>query len=204
MNKLHHKPMKSEHRADIRCAYHLDPVLNPTHIAATVKKMVTVLRKRIKKGDDFDAIAVRGLSGTLIAPVLALKLKKTLLVVRKGEDCHSSQTVEGDYGARSYVIVDDFVSSGRTVRAITEELAAAIPAAVCVGFQGYSAADATDYTRGWRSVEDLRDDGCVILTGQEERAIDFIAMSQSYSLLCLAYLEAREKYPAYPICEDRL
>lgn len=91
---------------------------------------------------DFDAIAFRGLSGALISPTLALMLEKTLCAVRKPstqEVSHGFYQVEGDQGARRYIIVDDFISSGTTVCDILKEMAAYAPAAVCVGF--YSVRD---------------------------------------------------------------
>lgn len=93
---------------------------------------------------DFDAIAFRGLSGALVAPIVAREMKKTLLCVRReiGETGHSVHGVEGDLAARRYVILDDFVSSGTTVRKIIqavrkEFLDACRPVPVCIGICEY-------------------------------------------------------------------
>lgn len=85
--------------------------------------------------EDFDAIAFRGMSGALIAPTVALLMDKNLLMVRKPEDSnnHSGRDVEGDTAARRYVIIDDLVSSGNTVRTIQKEVAVFAPGAVCIG-----------------------------------------------------------------------
>lgn len=91
---------------------------------------------------DFDAIAFRGMSGALIAPPVALALGKTLIMVRKpDEDSHAirwsipkeNHLVEGDAGARTYIIVDDFISSGRTKEAIIEAVKNFAPHARCLG-----------------------------------------------------------------------
>lgn len=85
----------------------------------------------------FDAIAFRGLSGSLVAPIVAHMMDKTLLAVRKGEQCHSVHMVEGDHNARRYVILDDFISSGTTVREILKWVGREIPHARCIGALEY-------------------------------------------------------------------
>lgn len=89
---------------------------------------------------NFDAIAFRGLSGALIAPAIAMRLNKTLIAVRKPieisgnrDATHSPHLVEGDRAAKTYVIVDDLVSSGRTVLAIVRAIKEFAPHAVCAG-----------------------------------------------------------------------
>jgi hypothetical protein len=85
-----------------------------------INQLVTFLQD---KSHLFDAIAFRGMSGALIGPVLADRLDKKLIMVRKPTDgeSHSRMTVEGEKADR-YIIVDDFVSSGSTVRAIIQAL----------------------------------------------------------------------------------
>ncbi len=106
------------HRADYRNSSWLDNVLHRDKQRVTVRKALKALR-----GKKFDAIAFRGLSGTLIGPLLAFKLNRTMLAVRRrrGEG-HSGMKVEGDKGARTYIIVDDFIQSASTVRSIIEEV----------------------------------------------------------------------------------
>lgn len=74
----------------------------------------------------FEAVAVRGFSGATVGAILAHALGKALIIVRKhGEPTHATDSVEGaldwDPLAR-YLIIDDFVSSGATVRAIREAI----------------------------------------------------------------------------------
>jgi len=104
---------------------------------------------------EFDAIAFRGLSGALLAPIVALQMGKTLIAVRKGESTHSSRDVEGDYGARRYVIIDDIVSSGDTVRAIIADIKTENPEAYCIGVYQYLRTNAEvktvdDVLRPWQ------------------------------------------------------
>jgi hypothetical protein len=86
---------------------------------AQAVKILTPIR------DTFDGIAFRGMSGAVPAPILALKLRKSLLLVRKGKDkekCHSVYDVEGDKAVRSYIIVDDQISTGETVADIMKKV----------------------------------------------------------------------------------
>lgn len=71
---------------------------------------------------EFDSIAFSGMSGAMFAPLLAHVLKKELVMVRKGADLpdrgHSAFVVEGYAAVKRYVIVDDLVSTGATVKYI--------------------------------------------------------------------------------------
>ncbi len=108
----------SIHRPYVMSAYLYEP-LKMDGINPIVRRCV----KRIKaSGIEFDAIAFRGMSGAVIAPVLAAKLKKGLIAVRKSdENTHSYVKVEGLRDAR-YLIVDDFVDSGHTIKTIIKEI----------------------------------------------------------------------------------
>lgn len=69
---------------------------------------------------DFDTIAISGMSGALVGPVVASRMRKGLLLVRKEvttEKSHSHLQVEGTLSPR-YVILDDFCSTGRTLERI--------------------------------------------------------------------------------------
>ena len=92
------------------------------------------MAQAILKKYDFDAIAFRGLSGALIAIPMAHALDKTMIAVRKkGENNHSGAGVEGDWVARRYVIMDDMISTGNTVRTIMRAIKNFSPNAECLG-----------------------------------------------------------------------
>lgn len=111
----------------IRSCYHIAPGLTPTKVRETVRRAVQALRPMT---DQFDAIAFCGMSGAVIAPIVALRLNKPLIVVRKPEPTdpdrqlatHSSYTVEGMLNCKSYLIVDDLVCSGATRNYIIKEI----------------------------------------------------------------------------------
>jgi adenine/guanine phosphoribosyltransferase-like PRPP-binding protein len=64
-------------------------------------------------------------SGALIAPAIAHKMGKGLIVVRKkGDDTHSARKIEGHFDQCRYVIVDDFICTGKTLKFIAQSIAA--------------------------------------------------------------------------------
>jgi adenine/guanine phosphoribosyltransferase-like PRPP-binding protein len=95
----------------------------------------------LASGLTFSAIAFSGISGCLIGPTLALRIKKDLLVIRKpdDDDSHSSSRLEGILrsdpydGKFHYIIVDDLVCSGDTVARIVGEVSKVAPESVCKG-----------------------------------------------------------------------
>lgn len=71
------------------------------------------------------AIAFRGISGALVAPIVAYRLGLNVIPIRKGEHSHGGAThhkraLEATLVQR-YVIVDDFIESGTTVREIVRD-----------------------------------------------------------------------------------
>lgn len=62
----------------------------------------------------FDAISVSGYSSAIIAPIIAHKLKKNIVLVRKSsEQRYSNYSVEGQHGQR-VLFLDDLIDSGKT------------------------------------------------------------------------------------------
>lgn len=81
----------------------------------------------------FDAIACTGLSGCLVAPTIAWTLGVTLIVVRKPQEKrHASAVVEGADSNR-YIVVDDFISSGATIRLVMKEITESVVKGTAVG-----------------------------------------------------------------------
>jgi orotate phosphoribosyltransferase len=63
---------------------------------------------------DYDTLVGTGMSGSLVVPYLAMRLKINWAVVRKnGESSHGNSEVGGRIGRR-WLFVDDFISTGRT------------------------------------------------------------------------------------------
>jgi adenine/guanine phosphoribosyltransferase-like PRPP-binding protein len=85
--------------------------------------------------DMFDTIAFRGMSGAFLGPALALRLKKQMILCRKpDDDSHSFIETEGYRYCKSYVIVDDFVSTCNTINKIGAAVFKFVGAAAsCIG-----------------------------------------------------------------------
>lgn len=90
------------------------------------------------KGVKFDTIAFRGISGALIAPILAHKLKKEIALVRHPRaHTHSDYKYEGYLKIKRYIIVDDLVCTGKTATEIIRAVRREIPDAKFVGIYLY-------------------------------------------------------------------
>lgn len=106
--------------------------------------------KKLVKDLEFDAIAMQGLSGYTIGMPLAYLMRKMPVAVRKPIEIdrnqatyntglsHSSFLVEGGTETCKYVIVDDQISSGRTVKRMLKAMAEHRPGSECVGVLLYA------------------------------------------------------------------
>lgn len=93
---------------------YLSSVLNGVSAMEIAKECIEAVKEA---GVEYDAIAFRGMSGALIAPIMAALEGKNLLMVRKDtEGSHADEMVEGELDPQRYIIVDDFIHSGRTMR----------------------------------------------------------------------------------------
>jgi orotate phosphoribosyltransferase len=125
---------QTQNLSDISSGYLYNVFSDITRIK---QKTVTKLRAIEKHYPQFrfEAIAFRGMSGALIAPMVAEAMNKQLILVRKGESSHSDHEVEGYRIALDthYIILDDLISSGETVKVIVEKIHEHAPSLKCVG-----------------------------------------------------------------------
>jgi|SRR5579859_32331 len=100
-------------------ASYLRPVFFVKSFKATVDRAVNAL-KLFDAQTPFDTIAFCGMSGASLAYPLSYLMGKNLICVRKTEkiENHSWRESEGVVDCKSYVIVDDCVDSGDTLRKI--------------------------------------------------------------------------------------
>lgn len=89
-------------------------------------------------GQKYDTIVGTGLSGTIFTARVAPGLRKKFAIVRKKDDksTHSSIKVEGVVGKR-FVVADDFVSSGATLKHVLTMMQKIHPGAQFVGVYQY-------------------------------------------------------------------
>ena len=84
----------------------------------------------------YDSIACCGTSGLMVVPQIAELLNKNIIVVRKNRDGYSDFMVEGP-SSKHYIIIDDLICSGKTVKHITKTIKIETPRSTCVGVYCY-------------------------------------------------------------------
>lgn len=115
---------------------YLYKVFRPHELRRTINSLELKLG-RLQKKLGFDSIAFTGMSGAAVAYPLSFKTGLPLICVRKGEKRHSIHDVEGNLSCKNYIIIDDTVSSGDTIRKIIYNLKKIVPNAKCVGIVLY-------------------------------------------------------------------
>lgn len=93
---------------------YLNVVYDTKKFHKTIRKIVKIIKDN---GLQFDAIAFRGNSGSAAAYPLSYLLNKPLICIRK-DSSHHGKKYEGAVGVQTYIIVDDFVESGTTIKEI--------------------------------------------------------------------------------------
>lgn len=96
---------------------YLSEVFNPSTYTEVIRKVRMKLRN-IK----YDTIAFRGISGAAVAFPLAAATGKNLICVRKVNASHCHLNVEGCFVGKRYIIVDDFIISGDTLKEIKSSI----------------------------------------------------------------------------------
>jgi orotate phosphoribosyltransferase-like protein len=111
--------------------------LRETFDAKKVRIIVRAMTKMVKDSNvEFDTVVFRGMSGALIAPILAYRLKKYVAVCRKESDgSHSGHSgkLEGNVDIKNFIIIDDFIDMGTTVEIILKTVKDCSPSSKCVG-----------------------------------------------------------------------
>lgn len=98
-----------------------------------------IVKRLTSKKESFDAIAVSGYSMALVGTVVAYSLEKNLILVRKECDKRYSEfRVEGTSHQR-YIIIDDFMETGETIKRVVKEVNQNLPGCVCVAVGTYDA-----------------------------------------------------------------
>ena len=109
---------------------HTTMLLNPKNRNSIIEKCC---KEILENEISFDSIACCGISGLLIAPVVAEKIKKNLIVVRKKNDTRYSPFQYEGVIPKTYIIIDDLVCSGKTIKHIMNTIQEDCPNAKCFG-----------------------------------------------------------------------
>lgn len=85
-----------------------------------IPMICTQLRKH---KNQFDSIVASGNSMMGIAPIIATKLDKQLITIRKPHEIsHSTVRVEHYQYPHKYIVIDDFISSGQTMNYVINQM----------------------------------------------------------------------------------
>lgn len=108
---------------------YFDSLLTPSSLKQTLGRAAKCL-----ENEEYDTLAFRGMSGAILAPTIAMKENKQMIMVRKPRSqTHSIYSVEGNKKAHRYIIVDDFIESGQTVCEIVKAIKVFARKAKCLG-----------------------------------------------------------------------
>jgi adenine/guanine phosphoribosyltransferase-like PRPP-binding protein len=151
------------------CMHYLAPCLDAKKRRALITKIVSELKPIAKS---FDAIAVSGYSMALIAPIVAYRLHKPVVLVRKeGHKTHSGWIVESAApGPKTslasgwkYIVIDDMIDSGETLEYIISQIKKSEGEdCVCVGVYLY-------HCRTPDSYEVLKTHGIEVINGPKPK-----------------------------------
>lgn len=113
----------------IRSSYH-DRIYDPKLLRETIKLTSNAAWEILQK-TPYEAIAFRGSSGAALAFPVSARLNKPCIYVRKPTEQTHGKSIEGpNIVVKRYLIIDDFIGAGGTVREIQNAL---YPGLVCVG-----------------------------------------------------------------------
>ncbi len=107
-------------------AGYLDCLFDEKLREQSIEKIKSAL---IPKAHLYNGIIVTGVSGMGLGFVLARELKKKIVILRKGESCHSSWHIENLDDKDKLVFLDDFISSGKTLNTVYSNINEAWPTA---------------------------------------------------------------------------
>lgn len=103
----------------------------------TRRSAVDRVLKKLQYFPEDVGIVCTGLSGILVGVPVAEQSDREFAIVRKpNESCNSSYKIEG-YTFTNYVIVDDFISGGETIRRVLEVMNDTRPESNCLGILLY-------------------------------------------------------------------
>lgn len=98
--------------------------LAPGGVVACASRIMDRIVALTKEGvlGSVDAVVVRGVSGLLVGPMVSAFLDKSLIVVRKDDGAHCKRACEGNRNIGTYIVIDDYVCTGKTIQTIVREV----------------------------------------------------------------------------------
>jgi len=111
--------MADDNSIHFSSANYIRRAIHPGEFKTTLRGLARAIKTLTP---DVEGIAFRGASGSLVAMPLCVLLKKMPMMIRKQDGNHSGSIMEGGH-CSNFVIVDDLVDTGSTVRVILDSIA---------------------------------------------------------------------------------
>ena len=115
--------------------------LHPVLSVGARKSIINFVTNSLNSIKDYDVILVSGASGLLVGPIVSHLLEKPIGIIRKNQDKeprHSWREYEGLEHYWKYVVVDDLIDSGETLKRIVDVAHYRNPNSVCAGLVMYN------------------------------------------------------------------
>lgn len=121
--------------------HYLQSVFHPVDRPETVKLTLAKAEELIRKYE-YDTIAFTGTSGAAMGYILGHLMSLPIIFIRKEkEESHYADYLnkfEGNKNTKRYLIVDDFICTGKTIVKIHDTIKFTAPRSVCVGILTYA------------------------------------------------------------------
>lgn len=102
---------------------YLNSVFNPRQLKATIAWCVRAVATLKKRGIKFDTLAFTGTSGAAVGFAVGAATGTPVTFIRKPQRSHfHGGDIEGMLGTKTYVFIDDFISSGATYRRVQKKM----------------------------------------------------------------------------------
>jgi len=142
--------------------YYLQQAFQHTHRKDAIEDAVFALSKHRKC---FETIVVTGLSGTLIGPTVAYLMGKDLGVVRQRKSKHCDFKLEATKPIKNYIIIDDMVDTGDTIKKIIKDVDSFYPNAILYGVYCYQSNNPRPMSL-WQNVPCIGYNGDLYIKGE--------------------------------------
>lgn len=125
-------------KVEVPAFSHLTLITDPRTLPTIINKTTEAIKDR-RWANEADVVVFSGYSGAMVGGAVCAATGQYPAIVRKVNDeggdhgKDHGDRIEGAGGDYSYIILDDFISSGATIRRIYEEMKTYRPDAKCVG-----------------------------------------------------------------------
>jgi hypoxanthine phosphoribosyltransferase len=115
--------MTPDYETEIRAPSHTWDQFHPDRFHKLVDETIVKVRELKEKYPEIEALAACGHSGLMLVGAVSYALNMPQIAVRKSADTeHDCYLADGWMGCRGYLVVDDLINSGDTIRRIRNHI----------------------------------------------------------------------------------